>query len=73
MNYDEYGRMVMRPGIKEIYYPALTVRAKPTWSDSISDEVLRNVLDELYAALNAGLDMLASVGARTLLDRAGIC
>ncbi|MFF0948341.1 DUF4145 domain-containing protein [Rhizobium leguminosarum] len=71
MDYDEYGRMVMRPGIKEIYYPAPTVRAKPTWFDSISDEVLRNVLDELYAALNAGLGVLASVGARTLLDRAG--
>jgi hypothetical protein len=71
MDYDEYGRMVMRPGIKEVYYPAPTVRAKPEWSDTIVDEVLRNVLDELYAALNAGLNVLASVGARTLLDRAG--
>lgn len=71
MDYDEYGRMVMRPGIKEIYYPAPTVRAKPAWSDTIADEVLRNVLEELYAALNAGLNVLASVGARTLLDRAG--
>lgn len=71
MDYDEYGRMVMRPGIKEVYYPAPTVRAKPEWCDSIADEVLRNVLDELYAALNAGLNVLASVGARTLLDRAG--
>lgn len=71
MDYDEYGRLVMRPGIKEVYYPAPTVRAKPEWSDTIADEVLRNVLDELYAALNAGLNVLASVGARTLLDRAG--
>ena len=71
VDYDERGRMVMRPGIKEIYYPAPTVRAKPMWSDSISDEVLRNVLDELYAALTAGLGVLASIGARTLLDRAG--
>lgn len=71
MDYDEYGRLVMRPGIKEVYYPAPTVRAKPEWSDTITDEVLRNVLDELYAALNAGLNVLASVGARTLLDRAG--
>jgi hypothetical protein len=47
------------------------VRAKPDWSDIIADEVLRNVLEELYAALNAGLNVLASVGARTLLDRAG--
>jgi hypothetical protein len=71
MDYDEYGRMVMRPGIKEVYFPAPTVRAKPEWFDTIADEVLRNVLDELYAALNAGLNVLASIGVRTLLDRAG--
>ncbi|MGB3834234.1 MAG: DUF4145 domain-containing protein [Mesorhizobium sp.] len=71
MDYDAYGRMVMRPGIKETYYPAPTVRSKPAWSDTIGDEVLRNVLDELYVALNGGLNVLASVGARTLLDRAG--
>lgn len=71
MDYDEYGRMAMCPGIKEVYYPAPTVRAKPAWSDNIADEVLRNVLEELYIALNAGLNVLASVGARTLLDRAG--
>lgn len=71
MDYDKYGREVMRRGIKETYYPAPTVRSKPVWSDKISDEVLRNVLDELYAALNHGLNVLASVGARTLLDRAG--
>ena len=71
MDYDESGQLVMRPGIKEAYYPAQTVRGKPIWSDSINDEVLRDVLDELYTALDAGLNVLASVGARTLLDRAG--
>lgn len=71
LDHDEYGQLVMRPGIKETYYPAPTVRAKPTWSDNISDEVLRDVLNELYSALNVGLNVLASVGARTLLDRAG--
>lgn len=71
MDYDEYGRLVMRPGIKEVYYPAPTLRVKPEWFDTLADEVLRNVLEELYAALNAGLNVLASVGARTLLDRAG--
>lgn len=71
MDYDESGQLVMRPGIKETYYPAPTVRGKPNWSDSISDDVLRDVLDELYSALDAGLNVLASVGARTLLDRAG--
>lgn len=71
MGYDEAGRMVMIPGTKETYYPAPTVRAEPTWSAIISDEVLRSVMDELYVALNAGLNVLASIGARTLLDRAG--
>ena len=71
IDHDEYGQMVMCPGIKEIYYPAPTVRVKPEWFDNIADEVLRNVLDELYAALDAGLNGLATVGVRTLLDRAG--
>ncbi|MDX1103272.1 hypothetical protein GOL81_28640 [Sinorhizobium medicae] len=71
MDYDDYGRIVMRPGIKEVYFPAPTVRANPEWFDTIADEVLRNVLDELYVSLNAGLRVLASIGVRTLLDRAG--
>lgn len=71
LDQDEYGQLVMRPGIKEAYYPPPTVRAKPEWSDKIVDDVLRDVLDELYSALNVGLNVLASVGARTLLDRAG--
>lgn len=70
-DHDEYGQIIMRPGIKETYYPAPTVRTKPVWSDSISDGILRAVLEELYVALNAGLSVLASIGARTLLDRAG--
>lgn len=53
------------------YYPAQTVRAKPHWAEALGDEVLRDVLDESYLALNSGLRMLASVAARTLLDRAG--
>lgn len=71
MDYDDQGRMVMRPGIKETYFPAPTVRPKPDWADEITDDVLRSVMDELYSALNAGLNILASIGARTLLDRAG--
>lgn len=70
-SYDEHGQRVVKRGVKETYYPAPTVRPKPAWSDTIDDEVLRNVMDELYLALNAGMSVLASVGARTLLDRAG--
>ncbi len=71
MDYDENGQLILRSGIKETYYPPPTIRTKPTWSDKIGDDVLRDVLDELYSALNVGLNVLASVGARTLLDRAG--
>lgn len=70
-DFDEQGRPVTRRGAKVTYHPAQTVRAKPAWADTLGDEILRDVLDESYLALNNGLRMLASVGARTLLDRAG--
>lgn len=70
-DFDEQGRPVTRRGAKVTYHPAQTVRAKPRWAEGLSDEVLRDVLDESYLALNSGLRMLASVGARTLLDRSG--
>lgn len=70
-DFDEQGRPVTRRGAKVTYHPAQTVRAKPAWADKLSDEILRDVLDESYLALNNGQRMLASVGARTLLDRAG--
>ncbi|MGT2440861.1 DUF4145 domain-containing protein [Bradyrhizobium betae] len=70
-DFDELGRPVTRRGTKVAYYPAQTVRAKPAWANRLDDETLRDVLDESYVALNNGQRMLASVGARTLLDRAG--
>lgn len=71
MDYDDHGELVRRPGIKISYFPPPTLRNKPDWADTVKDEVLRRVLDELYAALNTDLRVLAAVGARTLLDRAG--
>lgn len=70
-DFDEQGRPIMRRVAKVTYHPAQTVRATPPWAQALGDEVLRDVLDESYLALNSGLRMLASVGARTLLDRAG--
>jgi hypothetical protein len=70
-DFDEQGRPVTRRGVKVTYHPAQTVRAKPVWAEAVGDEILRDVLDESYSALNNGQRMLASVGARTLLDRAG--
>jgi Domain of unknown function (DUF4145) len=70
-DFDEQGRPVTRRGVKVTYHPAQTVRAKPVWAEAVGDEILRDVLGESYSALNNGQRMLASVGARTLLDRAG--
>lgn len=70
-DFDEQGLPTTRRGAKVSYHPAQTVRAKPAWAEAIGDDTLRDVLDESYFALNSGLRMLASVGARTLLDRAG--
>jgi hypothetical protein len=70
-DFDERGRPVTRRIVKVTYHPAQTVRAKPRWIEGLGDEVLQDILDESYLALNSGLRMLASVGARTLLDRAG--
>ena len=57
-------------GDKVTVWPAPTKRVKPTWIERLEDENLREVLDELYQALNSGMVMLATIGTRTLLDRA---
>lgn len=64
------GDMRMVPGIRTTYWPPPTTRKKPSWADEIDDEVMREVFEEVYAALNAGLMVLSSIGTRTLLDRA---
>lgn len=64
------GDMRMVPGIRTTYWPPPTTRKKPSWADEIDDEVLREVFEEVYAALDAGLRLLRSIGTRTLLDRA---
>ena len=64
------GDMRMVPGIRTTYWPPPTTRKKPLWADEIDDEVMREVFEEVYTALNAGLRLLSSIGTRTLLDRA---
>jgi hypothetical protein len=58
------------PGIEVTYWPPPTKRKRPEWADKLDDEPLRKVVDEVYRALNAGMIVLASIGTRTLLDRA---
>jgi hypothetical protein len=52
------------------YWPPPARRAKPAWSNKISDDNLRMLIDELYVALNAGLLVVSTIAARTLFDRA---
>ena len=43
---------------------------RPDWLGDLEDETLRQVLDEIYAALDGDQRVLAGIGARTVLDRA---
>jgi len=64
------GEPTLTPGIQITYWPPPTLRKKPPWADKLGDEELSRVMDETYRALNSGLIVLASIGTRTLLDRA---
>src|SRR5690606_3509706 len=64
------GQPCMIPGVKVTYWPPPTKREKPNWANELNDDALRRVIDEVYQALNYGLIVMASIGTRTLLDRA---
>lgn len=64
------GKEILIPGIRETVWPARSARPRPEWIDNIDDEVIRTVAGEVYGALDQGLNALAAVGTRTLLDRA---
>ena len=64
------GQPRMNPGIEVSYWPPETKRKKPEWASELDDKALRDVIGEVYDALNSGLIIMASIGTRTLLDRA---
>ena len=64
------GDPVLRRGIRTTYWPARSQRRRPDWIDRLDDEVLRDVMSQVYGALDHGLVTLAAIGTRTLLDRA---
>jgi hypothetical protein len=68
--YDEHGEMISFARPKITYWPAPVVRSTPPWAGGLADDILRNVLQEVYGALNADFRTLAAIGARTVLDRA---
>ncbi|MCY4555312.1 MAG: hypothetical protein OXF79_02775 [Chloroflexi bacterium] len=51
-------------------WPAKQTRVRPDWGDRLGDGNLRQVMEEVYVAIDHGLVVLAAIGARTLLDRA---
>ena len=64
------GEPRMVPGEKVTIWPPATKRQKPKWVERLDDQALRDVIDEVYRALSSGIIILASIGTRTLLDRA---
>lgn len=64
------GELNRTPGTKITYWPPRTMRQKPIWIENIDDSNLRDVFGEVYQALDSGLEILAAIGTRTLLDRA---
>lgn len=56
-------------GAEITYWPPKQSR-KPDWHHRLLDDNLCQAMKEVYVALNQGLVVLASIGVRTLLDRA---
>ena len=54
------------------YHPAFNRRRRPEWTKGhwTEHEKLRNITDEMYAALDNELPVLAAVGMRTAFDTA---
>ena len=61
-------RPVYNPKIT--YWPAPARRTRPDWMDRLKDDALRDLLNEVYVALDADARVLAAIGMRTVLDRA---
>lgn len=64
------GRLVRDMPEEITYWPAKQSRARPEWRDRLPDGNLRQVMEEVYVAIDHGMAVLAAIGARTLLDRA---
>ena len=58
------------PGEKVTMWPTTTNRKKPEWVERLDDRALRDLIEEVYFALSSGMIILASIGTRTLFDRA---
>ena len=66
------GEPILERGIETVYWPAPVSRKYPQWLDKIeeADRGLSKLLQEMYAALDNDLRVLAAIAARTVFDRA---
>jgi hypothetical protein len=68
------GEMEVVPNIKVSYFPPAVFRRLPSWLDDLEmqDELLAEVLREVYVSLHNDALITATAGTRILLDRAMI-
>ena len=66
------GEPILESGVDTVYSPAPVRRQRPNWLGKIqeSERDLGKLLDEMYAALDNDLRVLAAIAARTVFDRA---
>ena len=64
------GDQRLEPGIETSYWPEEVRRQRPNWLRKIkaSERDLGKLLDEMYAALDNDLRVLAAIAVRTVLD-----
>ena len=66
------GEPRLEGGVETVYWPAPVSRQRPHWLEKIEevDRDLGRLLEEMYAALDNDLRVLAAIAARTVFDRA---
>lgn len=71
IGYDDEGRAEYDYDHKIEHWPAPSKRERPKWIGNVHkiDTELHGLLAEVYAALDAGLDVLSAIGIRTAFDR----
>ena len=64
------GQTEPTPIFNTTHWPPPTVRSIPDWASQLPDGELRELLSEIYGALDADHRILAAIGTRTAFDRA---
>lgn len=67
---DQAGDPIYDVPWQEKIYPPPSYRQEPDWLEELNDEILTEIMTQVYKALGTGANFLAAVGTRTALDRA---